>query len=256
MMKKLALLSLLLVFMIGLGSSQTEVQTLGGIDGFAPGEEVNLTQICTNCTFVNITYVVLASRVPFKIDQEMTKDGTFYNYSLPTNVTTSVGEYIVNWVADPDGELTSGNFNFFVRNNATFLTTAESALYIFLALFNMAAVVFFLFHGFTIPYNDHKNEEGTLTRIMSSKYLKLLSIWLGYGASLWLLGIITAITNNFISLESTSSLMTNLYLFVYILGYPLTFVILGIIMIEVYRDIFRELFKKFFMSVIRKVRVN
>ncbi|HEC66146.1 MAG TPA: hypothetical protein ENI23_12705 [bacterium] len=253
-MKKGVISLLLFLFFISLVSS--EVQTLGGIDGFPPGTEINLTQICTNCTFVNVTYVVLASGQLQNINQEMTKDGTFYNHPLEANLTTSIGEYVVNWLADPDGAITAGNYNFHVRRNGTLLTTAESFLYIFLAVFNLLAVVFFLFHGINLPYTDERTKDGTLTRLIPSKYLKMLSIWIGYGALLWLLTIISAITNSFISLASMRTLITNLNVYMSVAGYPLTVIILSILLIEVYIDMFVPLFKKFFMNVTKKRRRN
>jgi len=250
-MKKLVIFSLLFIFIISLASSQSQ-QTLGGIDGFPPRTEINLTQTCSNCTFVNVTYIVVGSGQLEKFNQEMTKDGTFYNYTLGSNLTTSLGEYIINGVADPDGTQTAWNYNLFIRNNGTLLTTAESVLYIFLAIFNLIAVVFFLFHGMTLPYTDERSKNGTLTRLISAKYLKMLSIWIGYGSLIWLTSIIAAITNNFIPLASIQTLMTNLHLYMYVLGYPLTFLVLGIIMIEVYKDMFVPLFKKIFMNATKR----
>ena len=249
-MKKGVLLLLLLLFAINSASSQT--QTLGGIDGFPPGKDINLIQTCTNCTFVNLTFIVLGSGQLENISRAMTKEDTFYNFNLTANLTTSLGEYTINWVADPDGIKTSGNYNLFVRNNGVLLTTAESVLYIFVALLNLIAVVFFLFQGITLPYTSERTKDGTLTRLIPSKYLKLLSILIGYGALIWLSSIMTSIINNFISLESVLTLMTNLHLFMYVLAYPLTVLILAIIMIETWIDIFVPLFQKIFMGITKK----
>lgn len=254
-MKKGVLFLLLLIIVTTQANSQAQ-QTLGGIDGFAPGTAVELTQTCSNCTFVNITHVMLASEQDETINQEMTKDGTFYNYSLNSSLTTSVGEYVVHWVADPDGVTTSGNYNFYIRRNGTLLTTAESILYIFLALFNLLVAIWLLYHGITLPYSDEKTKDGTLTRWIPAKYLKLLSIWIGYGALMWFLAIITSIINNFVSLESIRTLMTNLDVVMYVIAYPLTVVILSILLIQVYMDMFVPLFKKFFMKKTKKRRSN
>ena len=253
-MKKGVLALFLFIFVVSLGSAET--QTLGGIDGFPPGQDIILTQTCTNCTFVNITYVMLASDQSEKINSEMTKDGTFYNLTLTSDLTTALGEYVVNWLADPDGITTSGNYYFHVRNNGALLTTAESVLYIFVALFNFLATIFFLYYGITLPYTDDRTKDGTLTRIIPFKYLKLLSVWIGYGALVWLLSIISAIVNNFVSLEATRTLMTNLYIFMYILAYPLSIVIMSILMIEAYRDMFVPMLEKMFMGITKMRRVN
>jgi len=252
-MNKLPILFLLsFLLMIGLGSAQ--VQTLGGVNGFAPGTEINLTQTCTNCTYVNITYIVLGSGGLQNISTQMGKDGTFYNYTLSSEFTDYIGEYIVNWVADPDGDQTAGNYNFFVRRNATLLTTAESFLYIALAIFSLIAVMFFSYNALTIPYIDERNEVGTLTRLISPKYLKILSTWIAYGTFIWFLGIITGISNNFLSLGFARTAVTNLYVFLSIIGYGLTFFILVLLFIEVWKDMFIPIIKRFFKAYGKRKR--
>ncbi len=239
----LVLFVLLLINVVG-----AQTQTLGGEDGFFPDTNINLIQTCSNCTFVNITTIVFTPTGGVKsegeiirINFEMQKDGTFYNYTLLKGNTTREGEYIVNWISD--GPTVAGNYNFFVRGNAAKLTTGESFLYFIFLLVSFCGSIFFLYFGFILPYSDKKLEDGTITRVISFKYLKLFSIWIGYGLFLWFMNLLTGIANNFITLAIASNLISATYLILVTLAYPLTLVILSVLLIQFYWDVFVPLFK-------------
>jgi hypothetical protein len=245
MMKKIALIFIILLFLPFLNA---ETQTLGGVDGYPPNEDIPLAQTCTNCTFVNITTIKLGNGTLEKFNVIMTKDGTDYNYTLDKSYVSSLGEYIINWCADPDGTFTCGNYNLFVRKNGL-LTTAEAILYFLLIVISLLGFCLFLFYAIQIPYTDDRTEDGTITRIIPAKGLKLLSIWFCYGFLLWFMNLVSAISTNFVSLDAVASLMTNLYLFLYWGGYVLTILILSAFLIETYKGmlipIIRVLLKKY-----------
>lgn len=249
-MKKEALILFLLIVLSGLANAQT--QTLGGEDGYLPTTDIALIQICTNCTYVNITYIKDGSGGLISIEDSMTKDETFFNYTLNASSTSELGEYVVNWLADPDGIQTTGNYNFFVRKNATRLSTAESNLYIVLLIISILAFIFFLYFSMTLPYSDERSKKGTITRLISAKYLKLLSIILGYGSLIWFLNILVGVTENFISLEFASRMLVNLYVMIFYLSYPLVIVVFGLAMIEIYKDLFIPMIKWFLRKHVKK----
>ncbi len=232
-----------LILIVFINPVMAQTQTLGGIDGYSPGEEINLIQICTNCTFVNITTIRLGNDSLLAVNSAMTKDGTFYNHTLAPGFTTPIGDYIVNWVADPNSVEDTGSYNFHVRKAGVFLTSAESFLYIMLLIVTFIASFFFLYFGFILPYTSEVNPEGSITRLVPPKYLKLLSIWIGYGSLMWFMSILSLISNSFISIDAANTLISNLYLFLFVLSYPLTFIILSILFIQFYIDLFIPVFK-------------
>ncbi len=245
-MKATLLILSVLILISSVGAQ--EIQTLGGEDGFFPDTNINLIQICSNCTFVNITTIVVtptggvkAEGSIIRINSVMQKEGTFYNFTLEKGNTTREGEYIVNWISD--GPITAGNYNLFVRGNATKLTTGESFLFFIFLIVSFAGSLFFLYFGFILPYSDKKLEDGTITRFISFKYLKLLGIWIGYGLLLWFMNLLTGIANNFVSLAMASNLIEAAYLILLGLAYPLTLVILSVLLIQFYWDVFVPLFK-------------
>lgn len=102
-MNKLFLLgaTLFLFFLFPLVSSQQE-QTLGT---FKQNSCIELKQICSNCTQVNITRISGSnSTILLSTPVIMTKTDTVYNYSFCNN--RQLGKHIVDWKANPDGTFT------------------------------------------------------------------------------------------------------------------------------------------------------
>ena len=107
-MKKL----LIILFFVGMFFTNlisAEIQTLPSVK---QGEAVQLPQVCANCTYVNITSVRNPNSQIILSNQEMTKDGTMYSYTL--NNTNIIGEYVVTGVGDVDGIDTVFTYNFYV----------------------------------------------------------------------------------------------------------------------------------------------
>lgn len=236
---------ILILFFIPFASSQ--IETLGGIDGYEPNTAIDLVQTCSNCTFINITGIKLGNGtiIQYLPHIRMTKTGTFYNYTLPATQTSTLGEYIINMLGNPDGLLTVVAYNLYVRNNATFLTTAESILYLGLVTLLLAFSILLLYFGAILPYGEKKNPDGTITRWIASKYFKVLCLWIGYGFFLLFFNVLTGVTNNFISLALTYNIISNIYVFLLILSYPINIVAMSALLIQFYVDMLIPMFKWF-----------
>ena len=109
-MNKIFLLGALvfLFFLFPLVSSQ-EQQSIGALK---QNSCIVLQQICANCTYVNITQINSPYNNSALISNQlaMTKTDTVYNYSFCG--TKTLGTYIANWKANPDGTTTIGNWDF------------------------------------------------------------------------------------------------------------------------------------------------
>lgn len=242
MMKKGS--SLLFLFILSIAFANAEVQVLGGDDGYPPGIDIPLIQICPNCTYVNITYLVLGDGNLLQINKAMTKDGTFYNYTLNKIYTNSTGEYIVNYIDDIDGTKDSGNYAFNVRKGGILLTTGEAILYIVLMSLNILGFFFFLYLSKKIPYSDERTKDGTISRLIKQKYLKLLAIWLCYGSLLWFMNLLAGLMNTFAYLEIAANLTSNLYIYLSWIGYGLSVTIMILVFLNVWADLLIPLFKR------------
>jgi len=87
--------------------SVSSIETLGN---FKQEQCVNLKQICGNCTYVNITSVLLPDSTQIINEVEMTKAGTEYNYTFCN--TSILGNYIVSGKGDLDGKDTIFAYDF------------------------------------------------------------------------------------------------------------------------------------------------
>ncbi len=143
-MKKLLLTLILGIFFLSLASA--EVQTINPIKQNECGI---LIQTCDNCTFVNITKVIRSGEnsTIFNINDVMTKDGTFYNYSFCN--TNIIGKYIYSTVGDLDGITTNGNVNFEVTPSGQ-SGTANIVFFVFIILL-LYGITFAGFFGRNIP---------------------------------------------------------------------------------------------------------
>ena len=230
-MNKIILILILGIFFVNFASA--EIQTLGT---FKSGTDINLTQTCPDCTFNNITYINTPSSI-IKLNKAMTKDGTFYNYTLLSGNTTELGQYIVNGVGDLGGTNTTWNYNFFITPTGFTLETSDSILYVIILISTFILFLAFLYPAITLPYSNEVHSDGSITRITKAKYLKLLSYWFAYGFLMWFLQTLNAISTSFIKLSYLSNFITNIFRYSQALSVGITFLILFIIMIEVWKDI-------------------
>lgn len=109
-MKKFCLI-LLGIFFFSLVSSQS-VQTLGY---FKNGNDISLTQICSNCSYVNISSVNYPNMSVAVSEVEMSKVGIYFNYVLSGDYTQEFGKYIVCGYGDLEGSVTAWCYDFFVN---------------------------------------------------------------------------------------------------------------------------------------------
>lgn len=232
-MNKILLTLILGMFLISLVSA--EIQTLGT---FKPGEEINLIQICANCTFNNITSIIRSpNSTQIMGNVVMTRIGSVYNFTLSSGNTTELGEYIVNGIGDLDGVNTVWNYNFFVTPSGFILETSESLIYIIILIATFILFLAFLYPAITLPYSNNVNDDGSITQIVKAKYFKLLSIWFSFGFLMWFLQTLNTISVNFVELTNLTNFITNIFTYTQGLSVAVTLLILSILFIESWKDI-------------------
>lgn len=143
----LYVLTFFVIVFIGFGSC--EQMTLGT---FKAGDCVALTQICSNCTYVNITNILSPNSTVLLTDKTMNKVGTQYDYTFCD--TNSSGQYIVNGVADLDGVTTIWNYNFFITPNGDYNFQGTPFAVIIVVL--IVVSVFFLILGLKLEFPGAK----------------------------------------------------------------------------------------------------
>lgn len=216
------------------------------------GDKIEFTQVCDNCTQVNLTKIVYPNQSFYFLGQiPMTQNGTNYNYSFSD--TNTLGVWYYTTTGNLNGNSESQSVCFHVTPSGTILGLEESILYVVLILINLLVFGFFLYWTITIPYSNKTNERGDITKVTKTKYLKLFSALLCYGSFLWFVALFTGITNNFISLDIFKNLISNLYIVLSGIGVGFTFLIMTVLFIEVWRDIlFNKEIQKYGKAIINQ----
>lgn len=122
------------ILIIGLILMSDGVQA-GLIGTFPQGSNVNLIQTCDDCTYNNITSILYPNGTVILSNVQMTKDGTFYNYTLNGNYTNVLGNYIVNGVGDLGGEPTVWAYDFDITPQGW--TSTSTFYFIFLIIITL-----------------------------------------------------------------------------------------------------------------------
>lgn len=111
-MKKQTYFFALIFLIFLLANVSAEVQDLGY---FQTNTCVSLPQICSTCTYNNISTIKYPNASTAVSEVAMTKSGTSYSYSFCN--TSDLGQYIVNGYGDMDSVLTTWVYNFHITGN-------------------------------------------------------------------------------------------------------------------------------------------
>lgn len=119
------------ILLIGFGSA--EVQHLGV---FKQNDCIKLIQICGNCTYNNITSIMLPNSTSITTQVAMTKVLTEYNYTYCS--TSQLGTYIVNGFGNENGIVSVWSYDFNITS-----TGNDKDLYLPLIL-GITAMIFLI----------------------------------------------------------------------------------------------------------------
>jgi len=156
---KLIIYLLMIVLLFNFVDAQSDIGT------FEQGTDINLIQTCSSCTFNNITIIKLANGELLTINQPMTKQGTFYNYTLNSTYTNSLGEYIINGIGDPSGVNTIWGYTLFVTpSGGDPLSSGQSII-----LFSALGIIFLL--GLAAMYGGFAQKETSQSKKIFAKAL-------------------------------------------------------------------------------------
>lgn len=153
-----------------------EVQELGTFQSDTP---VNLIQICSNCTFNNITSVILPNGSSVLNNVVMTQSGSIYNYTLSAAFTTLTGQYIVNGLGDDNGINTIWSYTFKINGIGRDVSTPQGILYFL--IFFIGFIIFLATLGLAVylPFNNKRDQmTGYVIAVENLKYLKIFCFYI------------------------------------------------------------------------------
>jgi hypothetical protein len=139
---------------------------------YKQGTDIQLYQICSNCTFINITSVIGPDGTKLVGNSPMTKDGSIFNYTLSKNLTKQVGTYTVSGIGDPNGANDIWTYKFEVTYSGFKIQDGQGFIYISLFLLLIFFFVVTLYTIARLPKSNDKDHEERILSINKLKYLR------------------------------------------------------------------------------------
>jgi len=147
---------------------------------------ITLHQVCSNCTYVNLTGILYPNGTWQYLNEEMTKEGSDYNYTFCS--TSTLGNYIYSTKGDPNGIEDSEPIRFSITPTGIEQTTSQginSAVFLFLML---GLTIVFAILGFTFLKNEYLWVLGLFFIFVMFLFV-VYDVWLGYEFHRTLTGI-------------------------------------------------------------------
>lgn len=222
MIKRLFILTLLLLII----PLVIAVETLGT---FQQDKDVELIQVCDNCTYVNLTTVQVPNSSLLNLETNMSRTGRTYNFTFQN--TESIGDYIYTTCGDPDGVVTCESVNFKITASGNDLGIAESLVYIIFLGVLIFVFMFFLYGSIRIPFKNQRGDDGKIVSINDMKYLKVCCMVGSYLMLMSIFGIMRQITANYLFLSAANKIFH--WMFFFMLSFTFPIIVLSLILILV-----------------------
>ena len=202
-MKKIMLM-FMLVMMISLVSA-----AFTSLGVYPQNQEIELIQLCDDCTYNNITSIVYPNGSIAASDLAMDQVGNQWNYTYTD--TSTGGIYHVNGVGDEGGSDSVWAYTFEITETGDSLTTGEAIIYVFLLIF--VSIIFAITLGLAINIKGGNsiNWKGDVMMVNWFKYLKFVCIGVSYVMGIFILGIFIQISRNYLSLGGITKFFEWLY---------------------------------------------
>ena len=226
-MKKILTILLLGIFLLNFSSALDCWAT------FEKNTEIQLLQICPTCSYVNITSITYPDGTVF-LNEEMTKNGANFNYTLPDN--SQFGTISYGTLGDKNGASPPLEETLCIKIGSE-LKTSESIIYVILSFGILLLSIITFYFMIITPYSNELNEKGNLImRVTKTKYIKLGLILITYGLFTWFLNIMIGLSENFASLTMYYGLFGGIFWIMNALSLAVSVVIIVIMLFEIVRD--------------------
>lgn len=180
---------LLLILFIGIFLISFVSPAQSSLGTFKQGEDIELIQTCSDCTYNNITTIKLANGTLLKIDESMTKDGSFFSHTLNSTYTTSLGEYKVNGIGDTGGVDTVWTYSLEVTPNGKTFTTQNAISYLGFIIILLFTFFLTIYGADKIRWKHTKSDDGKILSVNNFRYVKVLLFTMAYFELMFLFGL-------------------------------------------------------------------
>lgn len=177
-MNKVFIYLILSILFISLASAENIV--------YKQGEDAEIIQICADCTYVNITSISHANGTRLIGNVEMTKDGSYFNYTLDKSFTQSFGVYKVTGIGNPLGINEIWVYYFRVGEE---LNTGRAIGYLGFIIILLFSFFLTIYGANKIEWKHQKSNEGKILTINNFRYVKVLLFAISYFELMFLFGL-------------------------------------------------------------------
>lgn len=182
MERTVILTSLVLFTVFILPFTSGQIQTLGT---YTANNDINLTQTCGTCTYVNLQQVKLPdNNGEIFIDTNMTKQGSTFYYTFSN--TSFLGQYIVTTCGDVNNAYECAVYDFYVTSNGQIFESSQALA--ILPLMGMAALLFFIGWSFSPAKWKLKSFFFATALLICIVTINVMTIMFGTSSSLQLMG--------------------------------------------------------------------
>lgn len=230
MMSKINTIFLTIAILLLFNMAPTEAS----LGNFLRGSCVEIKTI-SNSSFVNISTISYVNLTVAVANQVMEQNGKTFNFTFCD--TDVIGNYIYDFF-DAEGNVFVNDFE--ITPIGDNIKTGDAIVYIILLSTIIVFFTFFFVIAVKTPYGNKEELQGRLimiTKVTASKYIKLMAMLLAYGMFLWVVVVVTGLTNNYIKFDALRTLTTNLYLFFRTIGYGFTVSIIWLLFWNGWKDI-------------------
>tara|TARA_R100000789_G_scaffold100010_2_gene108369 strand:- start:21 stop:764 length:744 start_codon:yes stop_codon:yes gene_type:complete len=218
-MKKLLLSFVLSIFVMGLVSAG-----ISNFGTFQQNTDIKLLQICSNCTFNNITSVVYPNSTQAIGEMAMTRNGSVYNFTLISNFTDAPGTYTVNGFGDLKGVDTTWVYTFDITITGIKLSQDRAIIYVAMLLL-LVFLFFTTIAGVSfLPASNNRNDDGFIVSINSLKYLRAILLVFAWSLLIGINFTASNISGLYLQSDMMSDLFFNFYRMMMLLTLPMIFI--------------------------------
>ena len=144
------------------------------------GDTIELTQACSNCSYMNLTSVKYPNKTyAFRGDSPMDSVSGEYNYSWADTDTLGIYEWCFE--GDPDGSTNvPACLKFEVSNQGFSVNEGQGTIYVFLMIGVFVLFLLTLYFGIGIGGKNERDYSGKVVGVNYKKYLKFALLVVSY----------------------------------------------------------------------------
>jgi len=222
----------LMIMLFGIAFASAE-----SIGTFKQRTTVTLPQLCATCTSNNITNIQYPNGTIIVSNIQMTKTGSWFNYTLASSYITEIGTYSVNGIGDLDGVDTVWAYTFDVTGTGIQFTTANSLFYIALLCFLIFLFILNIVGISKLPQGNVRADSGNILSISLLKYFKPALVVIAWGLIISILFISSSISSAYLGSNGFSSFLFGFYKISSFLVYPMLLLGFAWMILMIFNDI-------------------